>query len=90
MFKNKHIDQLVEAKIALNRAEEQYNKVKENFVNMYGPGEFVSEKAKVSVSSGIRNNIAWSKIVKEKLPNVKLDKYTTQTEFIMVNVTPLQ
>ena len=31
MFKNKHVDQLVEAKIALNRAEEQYNKIKENF-----------------------------------------------------------
>lgn len=90
MFKNKHVEQLYEAKLALNRAEEEYNKIKQNFVSMYGTGEFITDRAKVQVTSGVRNNVAWSKIVKEKLPNVKLDKYTTQTEYTTVNITPLQ
>lgn len=89
MFKSKYINQLVEAKLELNKAEEQYNKIKQNFVSMFGDGEFSTDKAKVLVTSGVRNNIAWSKIVKEKLPNVKLDKYTTQTSFTTVNITPL-
>lgn len=90
MFKTKHINQLVAAKIALNKAEEEYNKIKTNFVGMYGDGEFISDRAKVLVTSGIRNSVAWSKVVKDHCPNVKLDKYTSQTEFTMVNVTPLQ
>ncbi len=90
MFKSDYINQLVAAKIALNKAEEKYNKIKTNFVGKYGDGEFISDSAKVLVTSGVRNSIAWSRVVKDHCPNVKLDKYTSQTEFTMVNITPLQ
>lgn len=89
MFKNRNIDKLVELKVKLDRLTDEYNRVRNNFVDMYGEGEHISDRSKVLVTKSIRTNVSWSKVVKEHCPDVDLDPYTTQSETTIVNVKPL-
>ena len=87
-MKNSMLNELISAKQALNSAEAKYAKIKEMFINSYGTGEFENKAGKVLITEGIRNNIAYAKVVKDLLPDVNLRKYTTKTSYTIVNVTP--
>ena len=89
MFKNRNIDKLVELKVKLDKLTDEYNRVRNNFVDMYGEGEHISERSKVLVTKSIRKNVSWSKVVKDNCPDVDLNPYTTQSETTIVNVKPL-
>ena len=88
-MKKHMLNELVLAKLALNAAEEKYAKIKEKFIESYGPGEYENEKAKVLITESERNSIAYAKVVKDLLPEVNLKKYTTKTTYTIVNVTML-
>ena len=88
-MKSTMLKELINAKLALNSAEERYSQIKERFIASYGAGEYQNDKAKVLITEGIRNNIAYAKVVKDLLPEVNLKKYTTKTPYTIVNVTML-